>query len=81
MARFALVLPEMGEYVEDVKILRWKVQVGDWVPEDLPVVEIAADKVDAEIPMVFQGRLVEILAGPGRRVRVGEVLAIFESER
>ena len=71
----------MGEYVEDAKILRWKVQVGDWVPEDLPVVEIATDKVDAEIPMVSEGRLVEIFAGPGARVRVGEVLAIFESER
>ena len=81
MARFALVVPAMGETIEQVKIIRWLVQVGDWVSEDQPVLEIATDKVDAEIPMVFQGRLVAIMAEPKRRVKVGDVVAIFESGR
>jgi pyruvate/2-oxoglutarate dehydrogenase complex dihydrolipoamide acyltransferase (E2) component len=80
MARFAMVVPEMGGAIEVACILSWYASVGDWVEKDAPVMALSTDKADIEVPAPFAGRLVQILHPAGTTLRCGEVAAILESE-
>ena len=46
----SVTLPELGESVAEGTVTRWLKNVGDSVAQDEPLVEIATDKVDTEIP-------------------------------
>ena len=61
MARFELKLPKMGESVAEATITSWLKSIGDTIESDEPVLEIATDKVDSEVPSEVDGTLVEIL--------------------
>ena len=50
MAKFELKLPKMGESVAEATVTNWLKEVGDSIEMDEPVVEIATDKVDSEVP-------------------------------
>ena len=50
MAKVQIILPAMGEGIIEAEITRWLVKEGQAVEADEPVVEIATDKVDSEIP-------------------------------
>ena len=50
MSTFEILMPKMGESVEEATITKWFVNVGDTVQEDDVLLEIATDKVDSEIP-------------------------------
>ena len=54
----------MGDSVAEGTVLEWRVQVGDPVAVDEPLVEISTDKVDAELPSPVAGTVAEILAEP-----------------
>ena len=58
MARFELRLPKMGESVAEATITNWLKNVGDTIDMDEPVLEIATDKVDSEVPSEVSGVLV-----------------------
>ncbi len=45
-----IVLPAMGEGVIEATINKWLVEEGSQVKEDDPIVEVATDKVDSEVP-------------------------------
>jgi 2-oxoglutarate dehydrogenase E2 component (dihydrolipoamide succinyltransferase) len=80
MARMNIVLPAMGEGVIEATISKWLVTEGSVVKEDDPLVEVATDKVDSEIPAPVAGKLVSIVAKEGTITRVGELMAIIETE-
>lgn len=80
MAKFEIVMPKMGESVIEATITRWMKGVGDTVEEDDPIVEIATDKVDSEIPSPVEGKIVEAFFSEGDVVAVGKVIAIVEIE-
>ena len=80
MARVELVMPKMGESIIEATILSWTVDIGGEVEQDEPVLEIATDKVDSEVPSPVDGILVERLFNEGDVVPVGEVIAILETE-
>ncbi len=75
-----IVLPAMGEGVIEATINKWLVTVGSHVNEDDPLVEVATDKVDSEVPAPAAGIIVEIIAREGTVVRIGESLALLESQ-
>jgi 2-oxoglutarate dehydrogenase E2 component (dihydrolipoamide succinyltransferase) len=79
MARMNIVLPAMGEGVIEATINKWLVKEGSSVKEDDPLVEVATDKVDSEIPAPSPGIIVEIKASEGTVVKVGELIAVLES--
>ena len=79
MANYELVVPKLGESVIEATITKWLKQVGDTINEDDPVVEIATDKVDSEIPSGVSGKLVKKLFNEGDNVAVGAVFAIIET--
>lgn len=50
MSKFELKLPKMGESVAEATLTAWLKEIGDSIEFDEPVVEIATDKVDSEVP-------------------------------
>lgn len=81
MARFELRLPKMGESVAEATITNWLKNVGDTIDMDEPVLEIATDKVDSEVPSEVSGVLVEQLFSVDDVVEVGAVLAVIETDQ
>ncbi|MDN3593409.1 dihydrolipoamide acetyltransferase family protein [Zunongwangia endophytica] len=80
MAKFELKLPKMGESVAEATITSWLKEVGDTVEADEPVLEIATDKVDSEVPSEVDGKILEILFEADDVVEVGQTIAIIETE-
>jgi 2-oxoglutarate dehydrogenase E2 component (dihydrolipoamide succinyltransferase) len=80
MARFNIILPAMGEGVIEATINKWLVTVGSSVKEDDPLVEVATDKVDSEVPSPADGIIVSIMASEGSVVKVGETIAVIEND-
>jgi 2-oxoglutarate dehydrogenase E2 component (dihydrolipoamide succinyltransferase) len=80
MAKFELKLPKMGESVAEATITNWLKNVGDTIAMDEAVLEIATDKVDSEVPSEVSGVLVEQLFGKDEVVKVGQTIAIIETE-
>lgn len=80
MAIVEMVMPKMGESVMEGTILKWLKQIGDNIAQDEPILEVATDKVDTEIPATHAGILKEILAQEGEVVGVGKPIAIIATE-
>ncbi len=74
-----VTMPAMGESVTEGTVTRWLKSIGDDVAEDEPIVEIATDKVDAEVPSPIAGTLLQILAAEDATVEVGSPLAVIGS--
>jgi 2-oxoglutarate dehydrogenase E2 component (dihydrolipoamide succinyltransferase) len=70
-----VVMPQLGESVMEGTVVRWIAKPGQKVERDEPLVEIATDKANTEIPSPTTGVLVEQLAKEGAVVTVGGPLA------
>lgn len=71
MSKFQLLLPRMGESVEEATIINWLKNTGDKIEIDDLIVEIATDKVDSEVPSDVSGILIEKLCNVNDVVKVG----------
>ena len=80
MAEYKLLLPAMGESVDEATVTQWLKNEGDNIEADDAVVEIATDKVDSEVPSEISGKLLKKLVEENQVVRVGEPIAIIETE-
>ncbi|MDG1766804.1 MAG: dihydrolipoamide acetyltransferase family protein [Flavobacteriales bacterium] len=80
MAQIELLLPKMGESVAEATIIKWLVEEGQTVEADDPIVEIATDKVDSEVPSPEDGVLVKKMVNDGDVVEVGQVIAIISTD-
>ncbi|MFN5982959.1 MAG: dihydrolipoamide acetyltransferase family protein [Fluviicola sp.] len=80
MAQIEIRLPKMGESVTEATITNWLKNVGDTVAMDEPLVEVATDKVDNELPSEAAGVLVECLFEKDQVAQVGDVIAIISTD-
>ncbi|MFT6165715.1 MAG: 2-oxoglutarate dehydrogenase E2 component (dihydrolipoamide succinyltransferase) [Vicingaceae bacterium] len=80
MAEIELTMPKMGESVAEATITNWLKAEGDTIEADEPILEIATDKVDSEIPAPESGILKKILFQVDDVVKVGDTIAIIEVE-
>ncbi len=80
MAKIELKLPKMGESVAEATLTSWLKEVGDNIEADEPVLEIATDKVDSEVPSEVDGKLIEKRFDVDDVIKVGEVIAIIETD-
>jgi len=78
MANFDIIMPKMGESIEEATITNWFVKEGDQVEEDDILLEIATDKVDSEIPSPVAGMVKKILFKQDEVVAVGNVIAVID---
>ncbi len=67
----------MGESVAEATIIKWVKNEGDKVTADEPIIEIATDKVDSEVPSPEDGVLIKCLVKEGDVVAVGQPIAII----
>jgi 2-oxoglutarate dehydrogenase E2 component (dihydrolipoamide succinyltransferase) len=72
-----VLVPLLGEGVEEVTVTKWLKQEGDPVNELEPLLEVNTDKVDTEIPAPASGTVLKIMAEEGVAAKVGTVLAVI----
>jgi len=75
-----VIMPKMGESINEGTIIKWHKKVGDSVKQDEIIFEISTDKVDTEIPSPGNGVLKEIKFKEGDTVEVGVVVAVIEAD-
>jgi 2-oxoglutarate dehydrogenase E2 component (dihydrolipoamide succinyltransferase) len=72
-----VLVPRLGEGVDEVTITKWLKKEGDSINELEPLLEVNTDKVDTEIPAPTTGTVLKIIAQEGSPAKVGELLAII----
>ena len=72
-----VLVPLLGEGVEEVTVTKWLKKEGDSVNELEPLLEVNTDKVDTEIPAPATGTVLKIMAEEGVPAKVGAVLALI----
>jgi 2-oxoglutarate dehydrogenase E2 component (dihydrolipoamide succinyltransferase) len=78
MATFDIIMPKLGESIQEATITKWFKKVGDKIEEEDVLLEIATDKVDSEIPSPVDGIIIKINYEDGALVPVGKVIAVID---
>ena len=77
---FELLMPKMGESVQEATITKWFVKENDTIEEEDELLEISTDKVDSEIPSPVDGTIQKIYYKENDKIPVGEVIALIDTE-
>ena len=80
MAEIEIRLPKMGESVTEATITNWLKNPGDLIAMDEPLVEVATDKVDNELPSEVAGTLIKCLFEKDQVAQVVDVIAIISTD-
>ena len=72
-----ITMPQLGESVTEGTIARWLKAEGDEVEKDEPLCEVDTDKVSAELPSPFAGKIEKLLISEGTTVDVGTEIALM----
>ncbi|MBI4146853.1 2-oxo acid dehydrogenase subunit E2 [Candidatus Woesearchaeota archaeon] len=70
-------LPDLGEGIAEGELVKWLVREGDLVGEHQEIAEIETDKALVKVPSPKSGRVLQLGAKPGEKVKVGEVLCVI----
>ena len=73
-----IIMPSLGETVDEGKVVKWLKKVGDEIKEGDILCEVETDKTAAEIPSTVKGKLTEIIAQEGDTIPVGGKIATVE---
>ena len=73
-----IIMPSLGETVDEGKVVKWIKKVGDEIKEGDILCEVETDKTAAEIPSTVNGKLTEIIAQEGDTIPVGGKIATVE---
>ena len=80
MGKLFVTLPSMGESINEATLTSWLKDVGDKIEIDESIVEVSTDKVDSDVPSEVSGILVEKKFKVNDVIKVGEVIAVIDSE-
>jgi len=75
-----VIVPSLGEVVEEVTILNWFKSEGDRVNKGEPLLEVESEKVTTEIGSPASGILGRIFYPQGSKVGITQVVAIIVAE-
>lgn len=70
-------MPQMGESVMEATIISWLKKEGEKVEVEEPLLEVATDKVDTEVPAIQEGIIKEFLVKEGDVVQIGAPIAVL----
>lgn len=73
-------LPDLGEGVEEASISRWLVKEGDTVQAGDPILEVATDKVDTEMPSPVSGKILKINVRENEIATRASILAVIGAD-
>ena len=74
-----LVMPKMGEMMEEGSVIEWIVEGGDSVSPGMPMVVVSTDKVDIDVESQVAGRVTRLIAQEGETLPVGAPLCEIET--
>ncbi|MCE9552249.1 MAG: 2-oxoglutarate dehydrogenase complex dihydrolipoyllysine-residue succinyltransferase [Planctomycetes bacterium] len=74
-----VTVPEFGESIHDVRLIRWFKKEGDQVRQDEDLAEIESEKATIVLPAPQAGRLAQILVSGGEDAKVGQVIGRIEA--
>ena len=80
MGKLFVTLPSMGESINEATLTSWLKDVGDKIEIDESIVEVSTDKVDSDVPSEVSGILVEKKFKVNDVIKVGEVIAVIDSQ-
>lgn len=75
MNNYCLKLPKLGESIQSATIIRWLKKEGESIRMDEPLLEVATDKVNSEIPSPVAGVVAKLLVKEDQEVETGALLA------
>jgi 2-oxoisovalerate dehydrogenase E2 component (dihydrolipoyl transacylase) len=80
MGQYSFKLPDIGEGTAEAEIAAWRVNVGDRVQEDQPLVDMMTDKATVELSSPVAGIVRSVAGEAGQKAAVGSVLVVLETE-
>ena len=72
-------MPQLGESVVEGTVVRWLKAPGETVKKLEPLLDIATDKIDTEVPSPIDGMVLRVLVAEGETVAAGSILAYIGS--
>ncbi|WP_152654688.1 dihydrolipoamide acetyltransferase family protein [Oceanobacillus sp. CFH 90083] len=81
MSMEKITMPQLGESVTEGTISTWLVSAGDQVNKYDPIAEVMTDKVNAEIPSSYTGKITELVVAEGETVEVGTLICYIETDQ
>ena len=79
MGLVELTMPALGEGIIEATVLKWLKNVGETIEEEEPILEIATDKVDSEVPSTVSGTIKELRFKENDIAKIGDTIAIIET--
>lgn len=80
MGQYNFKLPDVGEGTAEAEVAEWRVQVGDRIEEDQPLVDVLTDKATVELTSPVAGVVKSVSAKAGEMAAVGSVIVVIETE-
>ena len=80
MALIEILMPQMGESVIEATIISWLKKEGEKVEAEEPLLEVATDKVDTEVPAIHEGFIKKFFAKEGDIVQIGSPIALLSTD-
>ncbi|VXC48451.1 Lipoamide acyltransferase component of branched-chain alpha-keto acid dehydrogenase complex (fragment) [Pseudomonas sp. 8AS] len=78
MGTHVIKMPDIGEGIAEVELVKWYVQVGETVAEDQTLADVMTDKAMVEIPSPVAGTVLALGGTPGQVMAVGSELIRLE---
>ena len=79
MTNFVFKLPDLGEGTVESEIAEWRVNEGEHITMDEPLVDMMTDKATVEITSPVSGKVISLAGKPGDIIPVGAELIVFET--
>ena len=80
MVKKIIKMPDIGEGVAEVEVVKWHVKIGDFVTEDQLLADVMTDKATVEVPSPVAGTVLSVGAEAGAVMAVGSMLVEIEIE-
>lgn len=78
MSEFEVLVPKLGESIQEATITKIFVKIGDTIREDDLLFEVATDKVDSEIPSPVSGTIKSINCKVDDLLAVGKIAMVID---
>ena len=80
MGQYVIKMPDIGEGIAEVELVKWYVKPGDTVAEEQILADVMTDKANVEIPSNVAGTVVSLTGKPGDVLAVGSEIIRLEVE-
>ncbi len=72
-----VIVPQLGNAMEEVTVAEWYVDVGERVEEGEPIVMVDSEKAQSELEAPATGTIHEIVVPDGGTAEAGDRLAVL----